>query len=97
MYDEFEYLCNTLRSICSLTVPTDDDVFVLQTDASARTIPSVLSAYRDNQELPIAFYSKKLKPAEMSYSVTELEYLAIIRSIQQVFGLLDWPPLHGGN
>ena len=43
---------------------SDNDVSIFQIDASTRCITSVLSVYRDDQELPEAFYTKKLKPAE---------------------------------
>lgn len=86
MYDDFMYLCNALCSLCLLTIPNDDDVFILQTDASSRGIAGVLNVCRDGQEFPVAFYSKKLRPAETRYAATELECLAIVRAIQH-FGV----------
>ena len=35
------------------------------------------------EEPPVNFFSKKLKPAEIHYSATELECLAIIRAMEQ--------------
>ena len=42
---------------------------------------AVLSVQRDGEELPVAFYSKKLLPRERRYSATELEGLAVVTAI----------------
>ena len=36
---------------------------------------------RDNEEKPVAFYSRKLQPREQHYSATELEGLAVVDSV----------------
>ena len=86
MNNEFYYLCHTLSQVSSLTIPTPKDTFILQTDASTKGIAGILNVLREGKELPVGFYSKKLHPAEARYSATEIECLAIIRSIQH-FGV----------
>ena len=44
-------------------------------------IGAVLSVIRDNEEIPVAYYSKQLSPVEKNYTVTELECLAVVRAI----------------
>ena len=44
-------------------------------------IGAVLSVIGDNEESPVAYYSKQLSPAEKNYTVTELECLAVVRAI----------------
>ena len=76
---EFPYL------ICAdpcLALPLLNDSFTLQTNASGRGVWSVLTISRDGSEHPMAYYSRKLSPAEKNYSVTELEALAVVVSIQ---------------
>ena len=86
MLDEFIYLKNVLCDVPSLTLPTIEDEYILQTDASGRGVGAVLSVVREGQELPVAYFSRKLKPREMNYSATELEGLAVVNSVQH-FGV----------
>ena len=51
-----------------LHIPVSCDKFLLQTDALGRGIGATLSVIRDGEELPVSFYSKKLKPKETRYS-----------------------------
>ncbi len=62
----------------SLTVPISDDSYILHTDASGEDIGACLHVCRKDEELPVGFFSRQLKPAERNYSVTELESLAIV-------------------
>ena len=43
---------------------------------------AILSVIRGGQELPVAYFSRKLKPREMRYSATELEGLAVVNAVQ---------------
>ena len=79
MYDEFCYLKNVLCDVPSLTLPTIQDEFIVQTDASGRGVGAILSVTRGGQELPVAYFSRKLKPREVKYSATELEGLAVVK------------------
>ena len=57
--------------------------FILQTDASDRSVGAVLSQqHSDGNEHPIAYFSRKLLPREEKYSTVEKECLAIKLAIQ---------------
>ena len=79
--NEFVYLKNMLCAVPALTLPTVGDEFLLQTDASGVGVGAVLNVVRNKQELPVAFYSRKLLPRERCYAATELEGLAVVDSI----------------
>ena len=74
-------MCNVLCDVSVLFLPTVSDVFVLQTDASGRGVGAVLSVCRDGDELPVGYFSRKLKPTERKYSATELECLGVVQAI----------------
>ena len=78
---EFCHLKNILCAVPSLTLPTADDEFLLQTDASGVGLGAVLSVVRNKEEFPVAFFSRKLQPREMKFAVSELEGLAVVSSI----------------
>ena len=69
------------RLLCSAPVlkgPDFNKPLILQTDASERRIGAVLSQLDENQEeYPIAFFSKKLHSREEKFSTIEKECLAI--------------------
>ena len=46
--------------------------------ASVLGIGGVLYILRNEEEVPVAFYSRQTKNAERSYSTTELEALALL-------------------
>ena len=57
---------------------------VIETDASDHTIASVISQPDDQGRLrPLAFYSKKLGPAECNYQIYEKELLAIVTALKE--------------
>ncbi len=58
--------------------------FVLETEASQHHLAAVLLQY-DEVGLPlsIGYFSKKLKPAEVYYSITDRETLAIVLACRQ--------------
>ena len=78
---EIDYLKDALCSLPSLTLAGPSDEFLLQTDASGVGIGAVLSVVRDQLELPVAFYSRKLQPRERKYSASELEGLAVVAAV----------------
>ena len=78
----FEMLKVSLSYHVILTIPSISDIFTLHTDASGFGIGACLHVIRDDQELPVAFYSRQLQGAEKNYSITELETLAIVASLK---------------
>jgi hypothetical protein len=57
---------------------------VLETDASDYVCAGVLSQHDDEGILhPIAFYSKKMTPAECNYEIYDKELLAIVRCLEE--------------
>ena len=77
----FNHLRVSLCTMCILTIPSSEDEFCLHTDASAMGIGATLNVVRMGKELTVAFFSRQLQGAQARYSATELEALAIIRSV----------------
>ena len=73
MSDAFVYLTNALSCEHTLTMPREHNQLLVQADASMEGIGAVLSVIRDNEESPVAYYSKHLSPEEKNYTVTELD------------------------
>ena len=65
-----------------LNVLLASDRFLLHTDTSGLGAGCVLNVCRDGEILPAAFYSRQLQGAEVRYSATELEALAVVESIK---------------
>lgn len=61
-----------------LGYPDFGSVFILATDASQCALGAVLSQVEEGVEIPIAFASRQLNKAEINYSATEKECLAVI-------------------
>ena len=78
----FVALRKSLCSACMLTIPTVLDQYRLHTDASGAGLGAVLSVVRNGEEYPVAYYSRQLQGAEVNYSSTELECLAVVASIR---------------
>jgi hypothetical protein len=58
--------------------------FEIYTDASSTQLGAVIT--QDN--MPIAFFSRKLSEAQQKYSVTEIELLAIVETLKEFKGML---------
>ena len=67
-------------AVVAVAVPTA--LYMLHTDVSGRGVGGVLNVLRDGEELPVAYYSRQLKGAEVRYSATELEALAVVSAIE---------------
>ena len=79
--EAFHQLKVCLVSVCVLTVPSLEDVFILNTDASGQGIGATLNIIRDGEEKPVAYFSRQLQGAQKHYSATELEGLAVFKSV----------------
>ena len=79
----FQTLKQRLTNYPVLRLPSFNEPFILQTDASDDGIGAVLLQEEDGIKFPIAFASKKLLPREKNYSVIEKECLAIVWSIEK--------------
>ena len=80
--ESFDTLKSKLTSPPILSFPDYTRRFQLHCDASSINVGGVLSQKFDDGERPIGYFSRKLKGAELNYSVTELEALAIHESVK---------------
>ncbi len=81
MDEAFGRLRESLCSRVVLYVPVSSDSFVLYTDSSGGGVGACLHVVREEDEFPVAFFSRQLRGAERNYSVTELETLAIVAAV----------------
>lgn len=79
----FQTLKNILCTEPLLQYPKFDEPFLVTSDASDFAIGSVLSQGIIGRDLPIAYTSRVLTDAELNYSTTEKELLAIIYAVKQ--------------
>ena len=74
----FNELKTRLTSSPILLHPNQQKQYILECDASNVAIGSILLQYDDDNKLhPIAYYSRSLNSAEINYSITDKELLAI--------------------
>jgi transposase InsO family protein len=73
----FIELKNALTNTPVLAFPNNNDMFVLDTDASNTGIGAVLSQIQMGQERVIAYGSRKMTKAERRYCTTRKELLAV--------------------
>lgn len=80
----FETLKNCLVSATILRMPNFQKPFVIYCDASALSLGAILGQKDDDsKEYVIVYISRILKGAELNYSVSEKEMLAVIWAIKQ--------------
>ena len=82
MEQEFDLLKRALTEKPVLAVPDFDPTFIVRTDASIRGVGAILSQQFDNGKRLIAFFSKKLNPAQARCTATEKECHAVILALQ---------------
>ena len=63
-------------------LPDNTKQFVLECDASDFAIGAVLRQEKDGFLHPVAYFSRKLNPAEINYHVFDKELLAIVHSLK---------------
>lgn len=79
--DAFEMLKNQITADTCLALPDMSKEFTIQTDASFEGIGSCLMQEGDLGPRPIAFASRTLTPCEQNYTISELEALAVVWSV----------------
>ena len=86
----FEELKEKLSSPPVLAFPDFSQPFYIVTDASSIGLGACLMQLHGTKYRPIAYYSRKLRPAERNYSVTDQESLAVVEALKNfrfiVFG-----------
>lgn len=81
-----EAFAKVKEAVCTapvLVLPKPHLPFVVTTDASGLGVGAMLGQDQGRGLQPVAFYSKKLLPAEKNYPVHEQELLAIICALQE--------------
>lgn len=73
-----EKLGKEIRNAKALILPVMQDKFYLYADASYDTIGGALKQIRNGEERVVFWVSRKLLQAELNYTVTEKECLAIV-------------------
>lgn len=74
----FDTLKQRMISSPVLAAPNYDDPWIIETDASDYGIGAVLKQRQNSVERVIAYFSKKLSPAQRKYTVNERECFAVI-------------------
>ena len=67
-----------------LAFPDFTQPFIIHTDASKVQLGSVIS----QNNIPIAYYSRKLNPAQTRYTTTERELLSIVETLKEFRNIL---------
>ena len=81
----FESLKEKLCSEPILRLPDVSRPYFLRTDASNEGVGSVLLQEYEDGVWPVAYYSRRLKPAEKNYATVEKELLAVISGIKRFY------------
>ncbi|XP_071210165.1 uncharacterized protein [Salvelinus alpinus] len=80
----FQGLKQRILSAPILTLPTADEPFVVEVDASEVGVGAVLSQRGEDKRLhPCAFFSHRLTPAERNYDVGDRELLAVKMALKE--------------
>lgn len=79
-FNSFKHLLTTAPI---LSYPSTNDMFILDTDASAYGVGAVLSQLQDGQEVVIAYGSNTLSRSQMDYCTTYRELLAVVTFVKQ--------------
>ena len=85
----FDHVKATITKEVVLAYPDFSKVFEIYTDASSKQLGAVIT--QDNR--PIAFFSRKLSPAQRKYSVAKIELLAIVETSKEFKGMLWGQPI----
>ena len=86
--EAFEALRVKLTQAPVLARPHQNRPYILQTDASQNALGAVLCQELGGEEHPIAYASRTLSKAELNYTVTEKECLAVLWAVEKFRGYL---------
>ena len=79
----FDQLKTALSTSLILAMPTDGDVYILDTDTSEQSIGSVLLQVQQQDERVIAYASRTYNKAERNYCTNRKELLAVVYFMSQ--------------
>ncbi|BHF62106.1 hypothetical protein SprV_0100508700 [Sparganum proliferum] len=85
----FERMKTSLADATLLTHPAPEAPLSLMVDASTVAVGAVLQQHINNSTRPLAFFSKKLSPAETRYSTFGRELLAIYLAVKHFRHFLE--------
>lgn len=80
----FEKMKKIISRETLLAYPDFNKPFIIHTDASHTQLGAVIS----QNDKPIAFYSRKLKPEQTRYTTTERELLSIVETLKEFRNIL---------
>jgi hypothetical protein len=80
----FNHVKATIAREVVLAYPDYFKVFEIYTDASSKQLGAVIT----QENRPIAFFSWKLSATQCKYSITEVELLAIVKTLKEFKGML---------
>jgi hypothetical protein len=80
----FETMKRIISRETLLAYPDFNKPFIIHTDASQKQLGAVIS----QDDKPIAFYSRKLNPAQTRYTTTERELLSIVETLKEFRNIL---------
>lgn len=75
----FDTLKCALQESVLLAYPNFEQPFILDTDASEHSSGAVLSQIQNGQEKVLSYFSTTHAPAELKYSTTRKELLAVVK------------------
>ena len=80
----FDTMKATITCNVTLAYPDYSQGFEIYTDSSKLQLGAVIT----QQNRPLAFFSRKLSPAQQKYSMTEQKLLAIVETLKEFKGML---------
>src|SRR6202030_753638 len=85
--DECQQAFDTLKRHITdtpvLAMPTDNDPFHIEADASQYAVGATLSQRQDGKWRTVAFMSKALTPTQRNYEIYDCELLAIMLALEE--------------